>query len=129
MPLSHALDGRTVWITTVGDVQFDDGIAALGRALDDARRSDPDAAWDIVFDVRRSSESRSSGELQGIAAFVAENAGVLSGRLAVVAGDDFHFGLSRMFQAYCEQRGLTPTVVRDPDAARDWLESQGASRA
>ena len=126
MPLTHALRDRTIWITTVGDVEFEEGLAALGRALDDAHGTDASAGWHIAFDVRDSSERRSSEELRGIARFVGENRAVLSGRCVVIAGDDFHYGLSRQFQAYCELHGLQSSVVRDlKDAARVLRDEPG----
>jgi hypothetical protein len=126
MPLVHELRDHVIWITTVGDVEYDEGLAALGRALADAERTDPKAQWDIAFDVRQSSENRSPTELEGIASFVAMNDAVLSRRCVVIAGDDFHYGLSRMFQAYCELRGIRSAAVRDTAAALEWLEESSA---
>jgi len=124
MPIEHELRDGVIWTTTVGDVDYEDGIGSMRRALEAARAADSSRRWDIVFDVRRSSEDRSSDELQAIADFVAASDAVLSGRCVVIAGDDFHFGLSRMFQAYCELKGLTPQVVREVDAAESWLRGE-----
>lgn len=129
MPLRHRLQDGVIWITTEGDVEYDEGIASLGRALEAAKQADPVARWDIVFDVRRSSENRSADELRRIAQLVAENGSVLSGRTVVIAGDDLHYGLSRMFQAYCELHGLRAAVRRDPDAALAWLRETAAGEA
>jgi hypothetical protein len=119
MPLTHEIRDDTLWVTTVGDVEFDDGLAAFARALEDARSTDPAARWDIVFDLRRSSELRSAEELEDIARFVGDNLNVLSGRCVVIAGDDLRYGLSRQFQVFGELHGLRPSVVRSlEDAAR-----------
>ncbi len=59
-------------------------------------------------------EDRSEQELRGVAAFVAANKKTLSGRCAIVAANPLHFGLSRIFQAYCAS-----------DQARAWFDRTG----
>lgn len=122
MPLAHALRDHCIWITTEGDVEYGDGLASLERALEAARAENGDAGWDIAFDIRRSSEHRSAQELRGIVDYVADRRPLLSGRCVVIASSDYLFGVSRMFQAYCELRELTATVVRDEESAREWLK-------
>lgn len=121
MPLVHTLDEHTIWITTEGDVEYADGLASLERALEAARERDANRGWDVAFDIRQSTENRSADELRGIVDFVAGARPLLSGRCIVIAGGDFQFGVSRMFQSFCELRDLQATVVRDVDAARAWL--------
>jgi len=120
MPLTHELRDRAIWIITRGDVVYEDGLSSVERALEAARERDPDIGWDIVFDIRDSRENRSAAELERIAELVDNARPLLSGRCAVIAGSDYLFGVSRMFQAYCELRNLDSIVVRDPGELQDW---------
>lgn len=47
---------------------------------------------------------------------------VRSGRLAIVAKEDWSFGLGRMFQTYAEQSPRPVSVFRSLDDAIAWLE-------
>lgn len=124
MPLSFEQRGDTLWVIAEGDVDYASGLAAFGNALREAGKSDPARRWHLLFDVRRSTEDRDADELRGIAGLVAENADMLSGRCALLAGDDLHYGLSRMFEAYCQARGLAARVFREVPEAESWLGSQ-----
>ncbi len=122
MPLSHALRDDAIWITAEGDVEFASGIVVLEHSIQSAQASDPTVRWHFVFDIRASVEDRSANELRGIAQFIADRLQVLSGRCVVIAGDNFHYGLSRMFQAYGEGLGLSTQVVKTASEATAWLE-------
>lgn len=42
-------------------------------------------------------------------------------RMAIVVKKDFHFGIARMIQVYCESYGVTFQVFREEQDARIWL--------
>lgn len=125
MPLSFELDRDVIRVTTKGDVEFESGLGVLERAIRTARDADPRRRWHLLFDIRESSENRSSIELDGIAGFIGDRQQGLSGRCAVVAGDPFHFGLARQFEAYSNRRGVAVSVFRDVDEALRWLCDPG----
>ncbi len=124
MPLDYDIRSGVIWFVTEGDVDYEDGLETLGTAIREAARRDADQRWDVIFDIRLSSEQRSADELRGIADFVAGHKAVLSGRCAVVAGDAFHFGLGRMFSAYSESNGVEALVARDVGSATSWLNGE-----
>jgi hypothetical protein len=124
MPITYELRDDTLWFVTVGEVDYRGGLRVLVEAFEAARAHDPKRRWNVVFDIRSSSENRSADELQGIASVVAQNDAVLSGRCAVVAGDSLHFGLARMFGTYAEGLGLDVTVVKDVPRAVAWLAGE-----
>lgn len=121
MPLSHQLRERTIWITSEGSVEYQDGMDTLEAAIASARAADAGAHWDMAFDLRLSGENRSSEELRGIAQFVADNIPPLSGRCVLIAHSDLLYGLSRMFQAHCELLEIDSAVVRDVATAEAWI--------
>jgi hypothetical protein len=58
--------------------------------------------------------------------------GELAGCLLIVAADDFHFGLGRMYQAHRELHPHTQRkvgVFRTVDEALSWLAAQRAAKA
>lgn len=127
MPIQYELRGRTLWLVTEGDVDYEDGLATLGAAIERAAAVDATPCWDVVFDIRRSREQRSADEMRGIAVFVGQHRDVLSGACAIIAADPLHFGLARMFEAYGELEGIAARVVDDEAAATAWLQSRAAS--
>lgn len=123
MPIQYEIRDETIWFTTKGDVDFEDGIATLRDGIADAADRDGARRWHVIFDIRASSEDRSADELRGIADFLAGQLETLSGRCAIVVGDPLHFGLARMFSAFSERHEVSVDVVSDPGEAVAWLES------
>ena len=120
MGLRWELERPLLILTTEGDVDYHEGLETLGAAVDAA--SAQGRGWHLLFDIRRSTENRASGELEGIASFIAGRLGPLSGRCAVLAGDDLHYGLARVFEVYAEP-AVQVEVFRDEAAARSFLEA------
>jgi hypothetical protein len=121
MPISYDLRDGAIWFLTVEDVDYDEGFGVLDRAFSDAATRDPETRWDVVFDILGSTENRSADELNAIAEYVAKHDFVLSGRFVLIAADEFHYALARMFAAYSENLGLQASVVRDVPAAVERL--------
>jgi hypothetical protein len=124
MPLRYEIRADAIWIVTQGDVDYEAGLETLDRAITAASEYAPERRWDIVFDICESQEDRSAMELRSIAEIVARHPSVLSGRCAVLAGDDFHFALGRQFGAYSEGLGVDVRVLRNPEAVRNWLQTK-----
>ncbi len=126
MALDYEIRDDVLWFVTRGDVDYPGGIDTLSEAIAEVARRDSERRWDVVFDIRESTERRSARELRGIADFIAGHDAVLSGRCAIVAGDAFHYGLGRMFAAFSESHGISVEVVRDIDEVEAWLASRPA---
>ena len=90
----------------------------LGFALGGKYEIQP---FDIIFDIRQSTENRSANELRGIAEFIAGYADILTGRMAVVADDALRFALGRIFEVFAEHLGQKPRVFGDYEAAVTWF--------
>ena len=126
MPIRHELRDEVLWFVTEGDVDYQEGLGVLAQGVEAARAQAPDARWDVVFDIRRSTENRSGPELVGVAQFVADHLDVLSGSCAIVASGTLHFGLARMFSAHAENLGVETVVVRDDESASRWIAERRA---
>lgn len=118
MPLSYQIEDGLLLYTTVGGVDYQHGLAVLSAGLAQYAGTKP-APPMVLFDLTRSTENRSNGELQGIAAVVARQ--LPGARIALAVGSDFHYGLSRMFAAHLDDAVEAIKVFRDPSAARSWL--------
>lgn len=121
MPISYEIRPEAIWFRTVGDVDYQKGIAVLEAAVEAARRRGEDRRWPVVFDILDSEERRSADELRGVAHFVASHGDVLAPHCAVIAGDDFHFGLARMFESLADGHDVRVTVLRRLDDVPEWL--------
>jgi hypothetical protein len=134
MPLEYRIDQeRRLVVATATGVLHDDEVFAYQRAA----WSKPElAGFDEVFDLGGVKElvPASSESARGLAdlASTMDVAGAPS-RLAIVAPQDFAYGLARMYAAYrmLHPRGEKAVqVFRSMEAALDWLggaESGSAS--
>jgi len=127
MPLLYELTDTVLCITTEGDVDYETGLQVTGEALTAARaawRVNGNRPFDIIFDIRKSTEERSANELRSVAEFIAGYGDVLTGRMAVVADDPYHFALGRIFEVFAEHLGQKPRVFGKYDDAEAWFSEQ-----
>lgn len=122
MALNYHLDAGCIVLVSRGHIEYEEGLRVFGEAITAAKTSAGDH-WHILFDITASEEDRSEQELRGIASFVAAHKEVLSGRCAIVAADPLHFGLSRMFQAYCASLEVAVEVFAQLTEAHSWLDA------
>jgi len=123
MGLAYQLADGMIRFVTTDDVDFDAGLQVLQEALHTAAELEPGRRWHLLFDIRHSSEDRSSDELRTIATLIGDYRKELSGRCAVVVTDPLHYGLGRMFGTFMEKLGVETMVSRRLDEAQDWLRS------
>jgi hypothetical protein len=122
MALTYRLDAGCIVLVSQGHVEYEEGLQVFGDAITAAQASTSNH-WHILFDITASEEDRSEQELRGIASFVAAHKKILSGRCAIVAADPLHFGLSRMFQAYCASLEVAVEVFAQLTEAHSWLDA------
>lgn len=79
--------------------------------------------WHLLFDVRQSTESRSSGELRDIAALIASHRGMLTGRCAIIVSKPMYYGLGRIFSVFMESFGINSAVLHSEEEALRWLRA------
>lgn len=129
MPMTYKIAGRIVRFTKKGNVKHTEVLAVLNRAFKDVRETYPaTAGWDMVVDLRDSSEVRTDMELQGFAMALKQQSTVLSGRLGVVVTDPDVAKQIRKFVAMGEKAGQKPRLFRTVKDAEAWLKAGRKSR-
>ena len=124
MPMTYKMTGRIVRFTKKGNVKHTEVLALLNRAFHDVRESHPNTlGWDLVVDLRDSSEVRTDMELQGFAMALKQQSTILSGRLALVVTDPEVAKQIRKFLAMAERAGQKPRLFRTLKDAQDWLKT------
>jgi hypothetical protein len=129
MALEISFTSHVMVVTTVGDVDFEEGLATLKRGLLEAQERVArrmNRRWPILFDLRQSTERRTGEEIKGIAHFLGQYRAVLDGGCAIVVRGAVYYGLSRMFGAYVSPFGLEVRVFSEVAEAEKWLLSREA---
>jgi hypothetical protein len=124
MPLIYQVDQPILRFNAKGDVKYTSGLETTKRALRDARevtQTKGEPLWNLLFDLRESTESRSEDELKGIAMALAQNMDILTGRMAVLVVDPHYVGVAAAFSVFAEQLGQEPQLFGTPEEAEAWL--------
>ena len=121
MPITYQLEPDTLRFNAVGDVEFDDGLRMLRRGLEEYV-ADRKANHRVVFDIRRSTENRSTVELRQIVQITQDYLGPDSQVAFLVATRDVMYGLSRMCTAYFDSEFVTAEVFLNEEAVDEWFE-------
>ena len=127
MAVEHSFREGVLTIAAAGVYEPRDLIHAFLAAMNDPACPRPVA---MIFDVSRSESlaTRSTVEIRKMAEFLAPYAARISGRVAVVAPTDLHFGLSRIGAVRSESLGVDAQVFRATAEALKWLGVPDASR-
>src|SRR5262245_958346 len=120
MPVLHAWEGALLRMSFVGTYEPDDIIRQFETALAEAP---PSERIELLVDTTRSEVlgTRSPNQIRHVAQALAPYAERIGGRVAVVATEDIHFGLSRMGSVYSESVGVEAEVFRTEEEALAWL--------
>ncbi len=122
MPVKYRFDSNIVVIEMVGEYSLDDlRRAFLDSLADPARPTDSFLLINMTDSL--SIKTRSVDDIRDMATFVASLGERFDNRVALVATDDFRYGLLRMGSFGSEQRGIDSRVFRDLAQARNWLLS------
>jgi len=124
MPLVYQVDQPILRFFAKGDVEYTSGLEMTKQALRDARevtQTQGEPLWDLLFDLRESTESRSEDELKGIAMALAQSMDILTGRMAIVVTDPKMVGIAEAFSVFAEQLGQMPHVFGTSKEADAWL--------
>lgn len=120
MPINYQINNEVCIFTTVGDIDYHEGINVLKEGLERIKTFDPAL---ILFDIRLSKENRSSDEIFEITKVIKSM--VLSRlKIALLVDGDLYYGLSRMFSSYIEEADIRTNVFKQYDDALTWLLSQ-----
>jgi len=122
MPVKYRFDSNIVVIEMVGEYSMDDVRSAFLDSLADPERP-IDSFLLINMTDSLSIKNRSTDEIRDMANFLASLGERFENRIAMVAPDDFRYGLLRMGSFDSEQKGISSRVFRDFAQARNWLLS------
>jgi len=120
MPVSFTLSDGIGIFTTVGDVDFEEGLDILEKGMDAVHKSGQPHV--LLFDFSQSAENRSAEELHTISMFIQER--LPRAHLAMVAQQDLYYGISRMFSSFAESLSLDSRAFRNRDEAIDWCNAR-----
>ena len=128
MALHCSIQNDILEIRSVGDQELDVGLAQLdaGMELADEVYKKNGNGVDLLLDLVESEESKSTADLKAIASYFSARCPPLSGRIAIVAPEDFLYGLSRVFSAWADPNKLDTSVFRSHAEAWAWLLREAA---
>ena len=126
MALIPEISGGNLLVRSVGDHGLDEGLVQMALAMDLAREEFQRTGTrvDMLIDMLESEEHKSPEELREIGEWFRPYLDLLSGRIAVVVGEELHFGLTRLFSAVVQQDGMVVQPFYDTEAARRWLSDE-----
>lgn len=118
MPIDFRIDDGIGIYTTVGDVDYQEGISVLNDGLERLKALEPVL---ILFDIRKTGEHRTPEEIRDIAEIVRSYFSKKI-KIALVAQTDLYYGLSRIFAAYVEDTTIEVHVYKVLEDAVSWLK-------
>ena len=118
MPINYKVADGVRIFTTIGDVDYHEGLNVLKEGLQGAEPPGPAL---ILFDITRSKENRTHDEIRNIAQFVKP---FVRGeaKISLLVDRDLYYGLSRMFASYVEEENIEAQVFKGYDDALTWLQ-------
>ena len=118
MPINFHINDEIRIFTTIGDVEYQEGLNVLKEGLQGTKASETVL---ILFDIRQSREKRTHDEIRDIAQFLKP---FISGKakIALLVDRDLYYGLSRMFMSYVEEDAIEARVFKEYDDALSWLK-------
>jgi hypothetical protein len=117
MPMDFQIKNGIVVFTTVGELDYQEGINVLKEGLHSIKGSNPAL---ILFDIRQSQENRTHDEILNISEFIKPFI-LEKAKIALLVEHDLYFGLSRMFASYVEEADIEAQVFKKYDDALSWL--------
>jgi hypothetical protein len=124
MPMLYKVSPRVVRFTKHGNVKHTEVLTLLDRAFREAQDTHPNTErWELIVDLRDSSEVRTDMELRGFAMALTQRSPILSGRLALVVTEPEVVKQIRKFVTMAERAGHKPRVFRTVKDAEAWLKS------
>jgi hypothetical protein len=120
MPLTFRRDDDLLEVTASGSYSGEDVVRdyrAAFAGLPLGRR------YGFVVDTRESTSYLTMHDFERMMDVYQDFSSVL-GRIAVVVGDDAHFGGARQSGALLENRGFESRPFRDIDKARAWVRAE-----
>lgn len=120
MPVRYTFSGNLFRMNLEGAYTPEEMMKTFKQALNDPLFPD-DARF--LLDVRKSLKlsERSYNDIKSVAQFFAAHSDRVSGRCAIVADQEVHYGLSRMGATLAEIKGARIEVFRDINEAILWI--------
>ena len=113
-----------VRLSFVGRIVMEDVVSHMHRLLSDGRFR---KGLNTLFDLTGAELDVQSSEVWELSRFVESIQDVRGAcRWAVIASDDTHFGMARMFQMIAGEMMIKTEVFRNESDAMEWLEMDDA---
>lgn len=119
MALDLQFDSQDVARATVtGRMNLDEMIEVVGKLYSDPRYQPPRR---LLWDMLGGRAGLEANDVKALKEYVKKHRPAGRGRIAIVAKDDFSFGMSRMFELMTEGGDTKVHVFRAIEPAQDWL--------
>ena len=118
MAISYELDEQLLIIKTEGDFQPKDLQETFKKVF-----SNPEfkSGINILVHDLDSVFIPTSKQIESGAKTVEEIMKKFSAKMAIVVSSDVNYGMGRMMEIFCEQRGVDVKVFKELEAAKMWL--------
>jgi hypothetical protein len=121
MAVTYQIDGHIISLILPAECTRKDFTQALAHALGEVTS---DSRLCLLVDLSLSIKSVESDDLRWLANYLS-SVERLSKCCALTVSDPVRYGLCRMFSVFAESHGITASVFKDIDEARQWLEMTG----
>jgi hypothetical protein len=120
MPVTYRFDENIIVIELSGEYSVDEMSSVVIEAFQDSARS-KNSVLMIDLTNSRSIYQRSSETIIAVAHFIGSYGHQFNNRLALVAPDDFKFGMMRMSSVSADKLGIKVEIFREFNKAKEWL--------
>jgi hypothetical protein len=119
MPISYELEDQLLIIKTEGDIQPEDLQETFQKVFVDPA-FEPGTKI-LVYDLD-SVFVPTTKQIEAGAKNIESVMKKFASKMAIVVSSDVNYGMGRMMEIFCEQRGIDVKVFRDFDIAKNWLQ-------
>ena len=119
MAITYELDDQLLIIKTEGDFQPEDLHTTFKSVFSD---SEFKPGIKILVHDLDSVFVPTSNQIEAGAKNIEEIMKKLSAKMAIVVSSDVNYGMGRMMEIFCEQRGINVKVFKELEIAKMWLK-------
>ena len=122
MPIETKLDHerRLVTFTVTGMLDTQEMLDAVDQTFGQRKSG---VVYNVLSDTRAVTEPATPDQIKSLVGQLMRHAMVDGMRAAMVVGTDASYGMMRMMSAYTEPLGIHVGIVRDTEAAAEFLDA------
>jgi hypothetical protein len=121
MPIDCMFEAGIVHVKLSGRYTFESALEAIEGVVEDERF---EKGMNLLLDVIGSEETRTSYQMEELAAKIGSMRIALGSRVALCARRAHHYGLARMHSAFGQRYGMEYGVFIGVDEAKEWLREK-----